>query len=298
MSTRHAFDRKIEREGLFAFETLAPNHFRTAPIPSGLLRLYGGQVVAQALAAAQLTVDPDRMAHSCHAYFIRPGKIDLPLDFHVVCDSDGRSFSARRVTVQQDNETILTMGVSMHIAEQAPSHQQAMPEVPPPEQLPTMESMLHELADTLPDRHAPFWLRDHLVEWRPVEPLNLQSGKPGPALRHIWLRMKDRWDAPPFKHQWLFAYASDLHLLHTGLIPLGIGASDNHLQTASLDHSIWFHDSFRADEWLLYALDSPVAAHSLTLGTGTVFTSDGKLVANTAQQGLIRMLRTPRTGKL
>lgn len=298
MGESYTLDRIFEREGLFAFETVAPDHFRTPPIRSNLLRLFGGQVIAQALAAAQLTVDPDRLANSCHAYFLRPGMTDLPLDFHVERNTDGRSFSTRRVAVKQGDNTILTLAASMHVQEQAPRHQQAMPDIPPPEELPTLEDQVRAQADRMPERHKPFWLRDHLVEFRPVEAFELLSSEPGPSRRHFWVRMKDRWDGSLAQHQCLFAYISDMHLLHTGLHPLGVALLDDHLQTASLDHSIWFHDSFRVDDWLLYVIDSPVSAHSTTLGLGTLFTADGRLVASTAQQGLIRILDTPREGKL
>lgn len=287
-----------ERRMLFSFEQLDENRFRTEPIPSDLLRLYGGQVVAQALAAAHRTVDDGKLANSCHAYFIRPGTIDRPLELQVSRDSDGRSFSARRVVVTQDDRLVLNLSASFHIREEAPRHQRAMPDVPPPHGLPSMEDLIEQVSDTLPERHWPFWRRDHIFEWRPAEPFRILHGPVESPRRNFWLKLKEPGPASAAEHQWLFAHASDLHLLHAGLAPLGIGFADDHLQTASLDHTIWFHEPFRADQWLLYAVDSPAAAQSLALGTGDLFTADGRLVASTAQQGLVRWLDKPRSHAL
>lgn len=291
-------DPAVEREMLFAFDTVGPDHFRTAPIPSRLLRLYGGQVVAQAVAAIQKTALPDRSIHSCHAYFLQPGSIDRPIDFIVSRDRDGRSFSSRRVVVQQDGNIILTMGASMQVREDSRHHQFQMPDVPGPEGLRPMTDYVAEIGDALPRRHWPFWRRQHLFEWRPVERFRIFDEEPGPSIRHIWFRFRGTLGDDPAEHQRFFAYASDLHILHAGLVPLGIGWADDHLQTSSLDHCIWFHDDFRVDEWLLYALDSPAAAGARALGRGLVYAADGRLIASVMQEGLIRVLDKPRGNNL
>ena len=291
-------DPATERRMMFAFETVGDDHFRLAPVPSGLLRLYGGQVVAQALAAIQRTAPAERPVHSCHAYFVSAGDSSRPTDFFVSRDRDGRSFSARRVSVEQDGKLILSMAASLHAIEDGQRHQLAMPEVAAPETLLPMEAYIAEYGDTLPRRHWPFWRREQMIDWRPVEPFRIMNGTPLPPQRHFWLRLKATLGDDPAEHQRFLAYASDLHILHAGLLPLGIGWADSYLETASLDHAIWFHDRFRVDDWLLYALDSPAAGAARALGQGNLFTRDGRLVATVAQQGLIRIRADARDDRL
>ena len=291
-------DPATERRMMFAFETVGADRFRLPPVPSRLLRLYGGQVIAQALAAVQRTAPPGRPVHSCHAYFVSAGDSARPIDFIVSRDRDGRSFSARRVAVEQDGRLILSMAASLHAIEAGAQHQFAMPEVAPPESLRPMEDAIAAFGDTLPRRHWPFWRREQMIDWRPVEPFRIMNGPPEPSPRHFWLRLKAPLGDDPAEHQRFLAYASDLHILHAGLAPLGIGWADPYLQTASLDHAIWFHDRFRVDEWLLYALDSPAAGHARALGRGNVFARDGRLVATVTQQGLIRVRTEPQDEKL
>lgn len=274
---------------LFDYVEIAPDVFRAPPTHSPMVRLYGGQVFAQALAAAQRTVTDGRLANSCHAYFIRPGDPAHTIDFAVIRDSDGRSFSARRVTATQGDKLILSLAVSMHVDEPGAQHQFAMPEVAAPEGLASQATIMSAIGARLPTRHRAFWLLDMGVDYRPVEPFVTFDPAPRPARRHFWFRLTGAVGDDPAEHQRLLAYASDLHILHTGLLPLAIGWAEPRLQDASLDHSIWFHDRFRVDEWLLYALDSPRAAGARALGRGTVFTRDGRLVASLAQEGLIRL---------
>ncbi|MBB4632398.1 acyl-CoA thioesterase [Sphingosinicella soli] len=280
---------------LFAYEDAGKDRFRTAAIPSELVRLYGGQLIAQALGAMQKTVSPEKTAHSFHAYFGRPGHIDKDLDFAVLRDNDGRSFSTRRVTVTQDGAVILTASASFQVGEDGPRHQFPMPDVPPPEGLRPLHDYVAEAADRLPVRHRPFWLGQHQFEWRPVEPFRIFSGGPPTAGPHYWLKLKARLGDDEAEHQRYLTYVSDLHILHAGLAPLAIGWADDHLQTSSLDHALWFHDRFRVDEWLLYTLDSPAAGGGRALGRGTLHASDGRLVATVSQEGLIRVHETPRS---
>lgn len=282
-------DGRAALERLFVFETPAPDRFVARPGGGKPARLYGGHVIAQALAAAQLTAPAGRHVNSCHAYFVRPGDPHLPIDFAVERDSDGRSFSARRVTAAQVGRLILSLSASLHVPEDGPAHRAPMPDVPPPEALVPQDERLSGIADRLPPRHQAFWLSDIGIDFRMVEPFETFDPPLRAARRHVWLRLRHRIGDDVAEHQRLFAYASDLYLMHTGLLPLGIGWADPRLQDASLDHAIWFHDRFRIDDWLLYALDSPAAGHARTLARGLVFTRAGRLVASVAQEGLIRM---------
>lgn len=297
-------DTSLDAHALFDFEALTPDHLRAAPSHSPMARLYGGQVVAQALAACQQSVAEDRFANNCHANFIRAGDPALPLDFILNRDSDGRSFSARRVVVSQQGRVILSMSASFHVPEAGAQHQFAMPAVPGPAALATQAEVLSTVADRLPARHRAFWLRESLFEYRPVERFFVFDPPIQAPRRHVWMRYTgplvpdgtaagdrtagDRTAGDRATHQRLLAYASDLHILHTALLPLGRSWADALLQDASLDHAIWFHSHARADEWLLYVLDSPFAGGALGLGRGLIYTADGRLVASVAQQGLIR----------
>lgn len=291
-------DPDLEREALFDFEQTGPDAFRTKPLPSGLLRLYGGMIVAQALAAMRATVPEDKDAHALHLFYQRAGLIDRPLDFAVERDTDGRSFAQRRVAVTQDGVPVAHAMASFQVAEDGAVHQEAMPAVAGPEGLEPLPEILARALDDVPARHRPFWCRRQQFEWRPVEHFPIRNATPRPAQRHFWMRANATVDAPLQVHQRLLAYASDTHIMQTGLRPLGISWTDDHLQTSSLDHAIWFHNPFRVDEWLLYALDSPVASGARVMGTGKVFRQDGTLVATVAQQGLARMLDEPREGKI
>ncbi len=281
-------DTSLDHGALFGFEQLSDNHLRAAPSHSPMARLYGGQVVAQALAAGQHTVTTDRFANNCHANFIRAGDPALPLDFHIERDSDGRSFSARRVTVRQQGRVILSLSASFHVPEPGAHHQFAMPHVPGPEGLASQAEILAQAADRLPERHRAFWLRESLFEYRPVETFHVFDPPATPPRRHIWMRHSGSLGADRALHQRMLAYASDLHILHTALAPFGRTWADPALQDASLDHSIWFHQPGRVDEWMLYALDSPYAGGALGMGRGLIYSRSGQLLASVAQQGLIR----------
>lgn len=288
------------REGvppdLFDFVEVTPDRFRVPPTFGPLARLFGGHVLAQALSAAQRTVRPGRLAHSCHAYFVRPGRVDVPIDFAVTRDSDGRSFSARRVTATQEGALILSLSASMHEEEAGPVQQFAPPEVPPPESLPPLDAVMAESMARMPSYRQAFWDRDLGLDFRAVEPFVTIDPPATPPRRHFWVRVRDRLGEDPAEHQRMFAYLSDLFILHTGLGPLGVSWASPRLQDASLDHAIWFHHRFRADEWLLCAMDSPFAGGARTLGRTTVFTREGQLVASVAQEGLIRILPDPLEG--
>jgi acyl-CoA thioesterase-2 len=173
-----------------------------------------------------------------------------------------------------------------------------MPEVADPESLPSLADLVSAFGDRLPERHRPFWGRRQQVDWRPVEPFRFDERHFGPPIRHLWFRFDGPVEDALHVQQRLLTYASDLHIFHTALAPLSLGWANDYLQSTSLDHAIWFHDTFRADQWLLYALDSPAATNALALGRGNIFRQDGTLVATVSQQGLIRMLSEKREGKL
>lgn len=274
------------------------DRFSVAPLPSALARLYGGQVLAQALQAARMTVGTNRGPANCHACFLAPGAIDLPIELSVTRDADGRSFSTRRVVASQSDTVILTMTATFHAAEpDAATFAEAMPDVAPPESLEPMETVLAR-TEGLPDRHKPFWLRDHMFEYRSVQPFRPVERDPEPNAQQYWVRLKEPWHGPASDHAILLAYMSDLHTLHVGLAPLGLAFGNHYLQTSSLDHAIWYHRDVSVDDWLLYSLRSPAAAQAVALGTGNIFTRDGTLVASTAQSGLIRMHDKPRVDGL
>lgn len=276
--------------GLFDFEEHGRNRFRAAPTYSPMHRLYGGQVVAQALDAARRTVADDRTCHSCHAYFVRPGDPNEPIDLAVARDRDGRSFSARRVSARQGGRIILSLAASFQDEEPGPRHQAAMPDVPAPDGLESQRMLIDRIGRRLPPWAHAFWLNEQAIEYRFCEPFPVFRHAPGSPVRHIWMKVSMRLPDAPYVHQRLLAYASDLHIMHSGLVPLGIGWADENLRTASLDHAIWFHDRFRADEWLLYDLGSDFAGQARTLGKGRVFTADGRLAATVMQEGLARLV--------
>ena len=291
-------DPDLEREALFRFDETGPDRLRSRPLPSGLLRLYGGMIVAQSLDAMRTTVPADKDVHAMHLFYQRGGLTDRPLDFAVERDTDGRSFAQRRVAVTQDGAPIAYAMASFQVSEPGAARHEPMPDVAGPEELEPLPSILARRLDDVPERHRPFWCRRQQFEWRPVEEFLIGDTRRLPAKRHFWLRANATVDGPLHVHQRLLAYASDTHILQTGLRPLGIPWTDDHLQTSSLDHAIWFHNPFRVDDWLLYALDSDAASGARVLGTGKLFRRDGTLVATVVQQGLMRILESRREGKI
>jgi acyl-CoA thioesterase-2 len=251
-------------------------------------RVFGGQVAGQALVAAGRTVPADRPVHSLHAYFIRPGDPAIPLVYLVERVRDGRSFTTRRVSVVQHGKTIFTLSASFHQAEPGGlEHFQSMPPVPPPEEIEPTSVRLRRLLGPAADEYA----RDSPIDIRHVGPLSAEvSADPslGPATNVVWLRADGELPDDPLLHVCLMTYASDMTLLDTVLLEHGMSWSDGLISAASLDHAMWFHRPFRADEWLLYAQDSPSATGSLGLARGEVYTEDGQLVVSVVQEGLLR----------
>ncbi|MDE2404400.1 MAG: acyl-CoA thioesterase II [Sphingomonadales bacterium] len=260
--------------------------------PGGIGRVFGGQVIAQALVAAQHTVAPDRAPHSLHAYFLRGGSEDHAIDYGIERDFDGGSFSNRRVVARQQGTPILNCTVSFHRREPGFAHQFAMPDAPPPEGLASEIELRRAQIHRAPEALRPLLLRPPLLEFRPCQP-DAWLGEPTePAIMANWFRIPGALPDDPAIHRAMLAYASDYTLLANAALPHPLSWMDGNVMSASLDHAIWFHDDdFRADEWLLYATDSPWAGHGRGFNRGRIYTRDGRLVAETAQEGLIRQVR-------
>jgi acyl-CoA thioesterase II len=259
---------------------------RNRNIGSG--RVFGGQVMAQALVAAQRTVEEGRLAHSLHGYFILPGDLAAPIVYFVDRLRDGRSFATRRVTAIQHGQAIFNMSASFHRTEEGIEHQSAMPEVPSPETLVSELELIRAGADRIPEHLRGVLTQDRPIDFRPVDANPFDSTRREPV-RHIWLRAVGDMPDAVLAHQAVLAYASDYGLLASALQPHGLSIRDPQLQAASLDHALWFHRPFRMDEWLLYSMDSPAAAGARGFTRGSVFTRDGRLVASVAQEGLLRV---------
>jgi acyl-CoA thioesterase-2 len=278
-------------------ETLEVNLFRGSSPQVGWQRVFGGQVVGQALVAAQRTVEAARSIHSLHGYFIRPGDPEVPIIYDVAPDRDGKSFTTRRVIAIQHGNPIFSMIASFHAPEEGFEHEMTMPEVPAPENLPGERDLLAAFADKMPDNMRRYFDRDRPIELRHCDPDHyLDPAKNRGLGQDIWFRATGRLPDDRALHQCVLAYASDMTLIDTALVPHGMNIFDSRLQLASLDHSLWFHRPFRADDWLLYAQDTPSASGGRGFNRGLVFTREGRLIASVAQEGLIRLRRhLPRT---
>ena len=269
-------------------ESLEVNLFRGAVRDPGWGRLYGGLVLAQALAAAESTVPAERSVHSMHAYFLRPGDVSVPVVYQVDPIRDGRSFTTRRVVAIQHGKAILNLSASFQVAETGLSHQEAMPEVPPPEDLEPQWVLAKRIAERLPDTVRTQSTQIQPIEHRPVDPTDPTRPSRRPPSRCVWYRAVDPLPDDPRLHRRLLAWSSDAHFLTTAMQPHGVSWMTPGIQMASLDHAMWFHRDFRMDQWLLYVIDSANANGSRGHVRGRFFTRDGILVASTTQEGLMR----------
>jgi acyl-CoA thioesterase II len=282
---------------LLQLEQIEVDLFRGSRTHEPWTRVFGGQVIGQALMAASRTVEEGRMAHSLHAYFMRPGDSSAPIVYQVSRDRDGSRFSSRRVVAIQHGKPILNLAASFHGAEEGPSHQFEMPALPDPETLEDeRELTLRALDRILPERH-PMALRQRPIEFRPVDPAIRLSGQPQPPQQAYWFRAKAPLPDDPVLHRVLLAYTSDMTLLATSLLPHGMHWLTNPMQEASLDHALWIHRDLRLDDWLLYSEDSPWSGSARGLNRGLIFNRNGQLVASVVQEGLIRIPRPkPKSG--
>lgn len=268
-------------------ERLEVDLFRGQSRDPGGRRVFGGQVLGQALAAAYATIE-GRHVHSLHAYFLRAGDPDHPIVYEVDRSRDGKSFSSRRVVAIQHGEQIFHMSSSFQGAEPAIDRQVEMPRAPDPETLPNMETAMAELMRKAPGRPRPFRLNPHAFDFRPVQLPDPTAEILGEPRMKIWFRLVDRVPDDPVLHRCLLAYSSDYYLLGAAIMDVRMTAEPEELQIASIDHAMWFHRPARPDEWLLYVLDSPTASGARGFARGSVFSQDGRLVASTAQEGLVR----------
>jgi acyl-CoA thioesterase-2 len=285
-------------DDLVALLTVTPRDgdlFEGAPTPPGALsgtgRVFGGQVVAQALAAAAASAPEDRPVHSLHAYFLRMGDSNRPIEYHVARDLDGGTFSNRRVQAIQGERLLLSLSASFQRLEPGLNHRDEAPQVPGPETLPSeFEERLAEL-HRYPGKPRDIVRTKHAIEQRTVERLRWIEPEALPPLCHTWWRAAAPIPSDdPRVHCAVLAYASDLAMLRTAALPHAVSWISDSMQEASLDHSIWFHDDFRADEWLLFVTRSPWAGRARGYTTGQMF-QNGRLIASTAQEAMIRMLK-------
>jgi len=282
-----SLDRLLE---LLDLEQIEVTIFRGRSPEERVQRVFGGQVAGQALVAAGRTVPADRPVHSLHAYFIRPGDPAVPIVYTVDRVRDGRSFTTRRVSAIQHGRAIFTLSASFHQPEPGPVHADPMPQVPPPDAIErTRDRMARLLGGGLPRE-----LSDNPIDLRSVGPLSVEVER-DPSLRTtrnmVWLRVDGALPDDPLLHVCLMTYASDMTLLDPVLLGHGLSWIDGSTSGASLDHAMWFHRPFRADQWLLYAQESPVAFGARGLARGQVFTAGGDLVVSVVQEGLIRTAR-------
>jgi acyl-CoA thioesterase-2 len=276
-------------------EPLEVNLFRGRSPQSRWQRVFGGQVIGQALVAACRTVDDvaSRPPHSLHAYFLLGGDPKVPIIYEVDRIRDGRSFTTRNVKAIQHGRAIFSMSVSFHGAEPGLTHQFKMPDVPKPDALPSEAEIKERIFPLLPEAARRYYERERPIEFRPVEFSRYLGEKSDTGRFDIWIRTTGRLPDEPAIHQCVLAYASDMMLLDAALIPHGKSVFSEDIMAASLDHALWFHRPFRADEWLLYTQDSPNLAGSLGFSRGLIFDSNGTLIASVAQEGLLRQRRRP-----
>lgn len=273
---------------LLDLEQLEANLFRGPSPAYGWQRVYGGQVLGQALMAASRTVEEDRVAHSLHAYFLIGGDPGQAIIYDIERIRDGRSFTTRRVKAIQHGRPIFAMSVSFHGHEESFEHHATMPHVPAPEDLPSEQELREKLLKVLPDNMRRYWQHERPIEMRPTDISRYLDRQERDPTQSIWLRANGKLPEDPRLHQGVMAYASDFTLLDTSLIAHGKLLFDTDIQLASLDHAMWLHRPARADEWMLYVQDSPSAGGGRGFCRGSLFARDGRLIASTTQEGLTR----------
>jgi len=273
---------------LLELERIEDRIFRGESRDLGGARVFGGQVLGQALTAASYTVR-DRQVHSLHAYFLVAGDVNAPIVYEVDVARDGKSFSNRRVVAIQHGQPIFNMTASFQVPEEGLEHAAPMPQVPGPEGLADVRQLAPDVLHKVPEKMRRFLTHERPFEFRPVEPIQMVSPPRAAPVRHIWLKTLAKLPDNPDLHRNVLAYVSDYQLVSTATLPHGIHFAEGNVQLASLDHAMWFHRPFRADEWLLYAMESPNASGGRGLALGRFFTRDGVLVASTAQEGVVRV---------
>lgn len=271
---------------LLGLERLEKNLFRGQSRDIGSPRVFGGQVLGQALSAAQQTVE-DRTVHSLHAYFLRAGDVEAPIVYDVDRSRDGRTFTSRRVVAIQHGKQIFHMAASFQLPEEGVNHQDVMPDVPGPEEL--QDASEYHRLDSMPEKLRRFVSTQRPFEFRPVQTPAFLTEEKLPPRQQIWFRTVGKLPDEPTLHKTLLSYVSDYGLIGTATMPHGISFVSGRVQVASLDHGMWFHRDGRIDDWLLYDCDSPSASGARGLARGEIYNRDGTLIASTAQEGLIRV---------
>lgn len=273
---------------LLALEQIEENLFRGQSQDLGWGTVFGGQVLGQALSAAEQTVPADRSCHSLHAYFLRPGDVSRPIVYHVDRIRDGKSFTTRRVVAVQNGKPIFNLSSSFQQSEPGFDHQDPKPPSVDPERLRSEVELARAIADQLPPGMRDRATAPRPIDIRPVDPVNPVHPVVRPPTKQVWFKANGALPDDPKLHRYLLAYASDFHFLVTAMQPHGVGWLSKGMQVASLDHTMWFHRPFRMDEWLLYDIESPSASGARGLVRGSVFTQAGTLVATVVQEGLMR----------
>ncbi|RRV10508.1 acyl-CoA thioesterase II [Pseudomonas sp. v388] len=275
---------------IFNLETIEEGIFRAPSQELHLPQLFGGQVLGQAVAAASLTVECAKTIHSIHGYFIRRGRASKPVLYQVASLHDGRSFSTRQITASQDGKPIFTGSASFHIPEEGLSFQTVMPAVPEAFSLP-LEIELLKGDEGLAQEVRTRSLAAQAIEIRPVEPIDPSTPVPREPLKRFWFKTAGQLPADQLLHRSVLAYASDVGLLITSLLPHGVSDLQSDMQVASLDHALWIHQDVKVDDWLLYSTESPWSGAGRGLARGAIYNTNGDLVAHVAQEGLTRKLK-------
>jgi len=273
---------------LLKLETVEQGIYRGQSQDLGFKALFGGQVMGQALSAAQETVSSDRFVHSLHSYFLRAGDANKPVVYDVEVIRDGASFSTRRVQAIQNGKAIFYMTASFQHIEEGFEHQDTMPNVPPPEQVSSFSDYIKEVQYALPEPIRQKFLAEKPIDLRPVQKYNWLQPEKSEATCQMWVKANGDLPDDLRIHTYMLAYTSDFHFLPTALFPHGVSHWQPSFQIATIDHAMWFHRPFRFDDWLLYCMDSPSASNGRGLVKGQIFNRQGELVASTMQEGVIR----------
>ncbi|TYK64681.1 acyl-CoA thioesterase II [Colwellia echini] len=277
-----------ELSALLKVETIEEGIYRGQSQDLGFKALFGGQVMGQALAAAQETIPKNRFVNSLHSYFLRPGDANLPVVYEVEVMRDGASFSTRRVQAIQKGKTIFYMTASFQVTEVGFDHQDTMPVVTPPEDLPSFTDYIHANQQYIPEALREKFLAEKPIDMRPVQQYNWLQPKATESASQMWIKANGELSDDLALHTYMLAYTSDFHFLPTALLPHGASHWLPNFQIATIDHAMWFHRPFRFDDWLLYCMDSPSASNGRGLVKGQIYNRQGQLVASTMQEGVIR----------
>jgi acyl-CoA thioesterase-2 len=277
-----------ELSALLQLEFIEQGLYRGQSQDLGYKALFGGQVMGQALSAAQETIAENRFVHSLHSYFLRPGNASLPVVYEVEVIRDGASFSTRRVQAIQNGKAIFYMTASFQHAEQGFDHQDSMPNVAAPESLSSFTDYLKDNQEHIPEGLRQKFLAEKPIDIRPVQQYNWLAPKSTDSIHQVWIKANGQLSDDLRMHTYLLAYTSDFHFLPTALLPHGASHWQPNFQIATIDHAMWFHRPFRFDDWLLYCMDSPSASNGRGLVKGQIYDQKGRLVASTMQEGVIR----------